>query len=130
MTLTLRPDHFTLLSRDLGATQGFYTGLLGFTVGARPAMRRGGLWLYQAGRPVLHVIETTHLPDPPGGVLDHMAFRAGTAWRGEDDEPLILALRERGVVYRLVPTAPPWRQMQLFFEGPSGEVVEVDFDLP
>ena len=129
MPLTLTPDHFTVLSRDLAATEDFYTALLGFTVGPRPAMRRGGLWLYQSGRPVVHVIEVERLPEPPGGVLDHMAFRAGHSWQGEDGEPLIRALRARGLPYRLTRTAPPWTQMQLVFEGPSGETVEVDFDL-
>ena len=130
MALTLTPDHFTVLSDDLAATERFYTGLLGFTIGPRPAMRRGGLWLYQGGRPVLHVIEVERLPEPRGGVLDHMAFRAGHRWRGEAGEPLIRALAARGHPYRLVRTPAPWTQMQLFFEGPSGETVEVDFDLP
>ena len=126
MPLNLRPDHFTVLTDDLTVTQDFYTRLLGFTPGPRPTMSRPGIWLYSADKPVLHVMHVDTLPDPRRGVLDHMAFRS----EGRDDEmeDLIAALKAQGIKYRLIKTAEPWKQWQLFFEGPSGEMIEVDFD--
>lgn len=122
MSFNLRPDHFTVLTDDLAATENFYTGLLGFTPGPRPTMSRPGIWLYSADKPILHVMHVDTLPNPRRGVLDHMAFR------GDGMEDLIAALKARGMEYRLIKTAEPWQQWQLFFEGPSGEMVEVDFD--
>lgn len=126
MSFNLRPDHFTILTDDLAATENFYTDLLGFTPGPRPQMSRPGVWLYMGGKPILHVIKVDTLPDPRRGVLDHMAFRS--EGRGDDMNNLIAALRARGIDYRLIKTPDPWQQWQLFFEGPSGEMVEVDFD--
>ena len=122
MPLNLRPDHFTILTDDLDATESFYTGLLGFTVGARPNLSSAGLWLYSGGKPILHVIKVDALPSERRGVLDHMAFR------GDGMEDLIAALKARGMEYRLIKTPEPWQQWQLFFDGPNGERVEVDFD--
>lgn len=122
MSFNLRPDHFTVLTDDLAATESFYTSLLGFTPGPRPTMSRQGIWLYSADKPILHVMHVDTLPNPRRGVLDHMAFR------GDGMEDLIAALKARGMEYRLIKTAEPWQQWQLFFEGPSGEMVEVDFD--
>jgi catechol 2,3-dioxygenase-like lactoylglutathione lyase family enzyme len=126
MTYNLRPDHFTILTDDLSATESFYTDLLGFTPGPRPTMSRPGIWLYSGGKAILHVMHVDTLPDPRRGVLDHMAFRSDG--RGDGMEDLIAALKARDLDYRLIKTPDPWQQWQLFFEGPSGEMVEVDFD--
>lgn len=118
----LRPDHFTIVTDDLSATEAFYTGLLGFTVGARPDFKFPGLWLYANGAAILHVMYAEEMPNPRKGVLDHMAFR------GEDVNALLGRLKAAGIPYRLKPTPAPWVQWQVFFEDPNGAVVEVDFD--
>ena len=122
--LSLRPDHFTVLSDDLDATRDFYRALLDFEPGPRPDFSMGGLWLYANGHPLLHVVERDRLPEPRNGVLDHMAFRGA----GEAELAILRArLDARGVEYRLVRTPAPWRQWQIFFTDPNGATVEVDF---
>ncbi len=122
MVTNLRPDHFTILTEDLDATEIFYAYILGFTVGARPQFRFPGLWLYLGNAAALHVVRVDELPNPRKGVLDHMAFR------GEGINDLLGKLKERNLDYRIVRTPDPWVQWQVFFKDPNGVDVEVDFD--
>ena len=69
-------NHFTVLARDLDATKAFYIGLLGLADGPRPPFDFPGAWLYIGDHAVLHIIAGRAVPDPPAGVLDHMAFSA------------------------------------------------------
>jgi len=118
----LRPDHFTVLTDDLSATEAFYTSLLGFTVGPRPDFKFSGLWLYANDKAILHVMQVDEMPEPRKGVLDHMAFR------GEGVNELLSKLESAGLEYRIKRTPEPWDQWQVFFEDPNGAKVEVDFD--
>lgn len=122
MTTILRPDHFTIVTDDLGATEAFYTELLGFTVGPRPEFKFPGLWLYANEAAILHVVKVEDMPNPRKGVLDHMAFR------GEDVNALLDKLTQVGLKYDLLRTPDPWVQWQVFFKDPNGAKVEVDFD--
>ena len=122
MTTILRPDHFTIVTEDLDVTEGFYTKILGFTVGPRPDFSFQGLWLYANEAAVLHVAKVEQMPNPRKGVLDHMAFR------GEDINALLGKLTQAGLQYRLSRTPEPWVQWQVFFEDPNGAKVEVCFD--
>jgi catechol 2,3-dioxygenase-like lactoylglutathione lyase family enzyme len=113
-------NHFTVLARDLAATKAFYIGLLGLKDGPRPPFEFPGAWLYVGDEAVLHIIAGRPVPDPPAGVLDHMAFSAvdlrGTAAR----------LKQHGIDYVLRRQAGngPW---QLFCHDPNGAKVELDF---
>src|ERR1700744_389142 len=69
-------EHFTILTNELDRTVAFYREHLGLEPGARPAFPFPGAWLYCNGRAVLHVVAGRELPDPPSGVIDHMAFAA------------------------------------------------------
>jgi catechol 2,3-dioxygenase-like lactoylglutathione lyase family enzyme len=114
-------NHFTVLTDDLERTRRFYSDLLGLTEGHRPDLGFPGAWLYCGDQAVLHVIAGRPLPDPPAGVLDHMAFSA-------TDLPATVATLDRhGVRYdlRRQRDATTW---QLFFFDPSGARVELDFD--
>lgn len=122
MTTILRPDHFTILTDDLAATETFYSDILGFSVGARPEFQFPGLWLYAGKAAVLHVVLVDELPTPRKGVLDHMAFR------GEGVNDFLAKLKSRSLGYRIVRTPDPWVQWQVFFKDPNGVDVEVDFD--
>lgn len=117
----LAMDHFTVLTEDLQATIDFYQDILGLTPGPRPAFDFPGAWLYCQGRPILHVIAGRPLPQPPGGVLDHMAFTS----TGLQDT--LSRLERRGLRHdlRRLPNQGTW---QLFFRDPSGARVEMDFD--
>ena len=123
MTATiLRPDHFTIVTDNLGVTEAFYTNILRFSVGPRPDFKFPGLWLYANDKSILHVMQVDNMTSPRRGVLDHMAFR------GENINALLRKLTLAGLAYRLKPTPAPWVQWQVFFEDPNGAVVELDFD--
>ncbi len=113
-------NHFTVLTRDLDATSAFYVDILGLKQGYRPPLGFPGIWLYAGTQPILHVVAGRPLPDPPSGVLDHMAFSA-------TDLPAIAArLKTNGIKYdlRRQPDSGVW---QLFCFDPSGARVELDF---
>jgi catechol 2,3-dioxygenase-like lactoylglutathione lyase family enzyme len=113
-------NHFTVLARDLDATKAFYIGLLGFADGQRPPLGFPGAWLYAGGHAVLHIVAGRPVPDPPAGVLDHMAFSASNL--GET----VARLKTHKIDYVLRRQAGdgPW---QLFFHDPNGAKVELDF---
>jgi catechol 2,3-dioxygenase-like lactoylglutathione lyase family enzyme len=114
-------NHFTVLTDDLERTLGFYVDGLGLQVGPRPPFDFPGAWLYVDGRPILHVIAGRKIPEPRGGVLDHMAFSA------RDLRSVKAKLAEMDVPYELrkLPGGGVW---QLFCHDPSGAKVELDFD--
>lgn len=118
----LRPDHFTVLTDDLVATEKFYTELLGFTVGPRPDFSFPGIWLYSGRKAILHVVQRDKMPEPRAGVLDHMAFR------GEGMNGLLSKLKAAGVDYRVKRLPGPFNDWQVFFHDLNGAKVEVDFD--
>jgi catechol 2,3-dioxygenase-like lactoylglutathione lyase family enzyme len=114
-------NHFTVLASDLDATLHFYCDLLGLRNGPRPPFKFPGAWLYSGDTAVLHVVTGRPLPQPPAGVIDHMAFTgAGLA-------DTVARLRQHGVPYdlRQLPGGGLW---QLFFQDPDGAKVELDFD--
>ncbi len=113
-------NHFTVLARDLAATRAFYIGLLGLSDGPRPPFDFPGAWLYVGDQAVLHIIAGRTLPDPPAGVLDHMAFSAS------DLAGTVARLKANNIDYVLRRQAGsgPW---QLFCHDPNGAKVELDF---
>ena len=113
-------NHFTVLARDLDATKAFYVGLLGLAEGPRPPFTFPGAWLYVGGQAVLHIIAGRPLPEPPAGVLDHVAFSAN------DLAGMAARLKAHGFGYELRRQAGngPW---QLFCHDPNGAKVELDF---
>src|SRR5258706_5984937 len=113
-------NHFTVLTKDLDATRNFYVGILGLKEGYVRQLGFPVTCLYAGAQPVLHVIAGGPLPEPPAGVLDHMAFSAS-------DLPAIATkLKSNGVKYdlRKQPDSGVW---QLFCFDPSGARVELDF---
>ena len=113
-------NHFTVLTHDLDATRQFYIGILGLKEGYRPDLGFPGAWLYIGERAVLHVIAGRPVPNPPGGVLDHMAFSAS------DLPATVATLKARAIEYvlRKQNDSGVW---QLFCYDPSGARVELDF---
>jgi catechol 2,3-dioxygenase-like lactoylglutathione lyase family enzyme len=113
-------NHFTVLAQDLDATKAFYIDLLGFTDGPRPPFDFPGTWLYIGDRAVLHIVAGGPVPDPPAGVLDHVAFSASNL--GET----VARLKTHKIDYVLRRQAGdgPW---QLFFHDPNGAKLELDF---
>jgi len=117
-----RMDHFTIVTRDAEKTAAFYNEMLGFTKGPRPNFKFPGAWLYNDGKPILHVIQKPEIPEG-SGVLDHMAF-----W-GTDLAGYIAKLKAKGIAYdlrRLPEGGPGAGVWQLFFHDPNGAKVEID----
>ena len=117
-----RMDHFTIVTKDAQATAKFYGEMLGFESGPRPNFMFPGVWLYNAGKPILHVIQKPEIPEG-SGVLDHMAF-----W-GTDLPGYIAKLKARDLKYdlrRLPENGPGAGVWQLFFNDPNGAKVEID----
>src|ERR687884_15443 len=88
-------DHYSIRTLDIEASRRFYTEVMGFEVGFRPAFDFPGLWLYNGASGgsygVVHIIGID-LSNPEGlkaylgdrdvstlqgtGTVDHMAFTA------------------------------------------------------
>lgn len=135
-----RLDHYSIRTLDIEASRRFYTEVMGFEVGFRPAFDFPGVWLYngapQAGSyGVVHIIGID--PDNPDGLkaylgdrdvsslngtgtVDHMAFTAtGLAEMRQRLERHGVAYRER--------TVPNLGLHQVFFEDPSQVTIELNF---
>jgi catechol 2,3-dioxygenase-like lactoylglutathione lyase family enzyme len=114
-------NHFTILTKNVAATEAFYGELLGLKVGYRPPISRPGVWLYAGENPILHVIDPVEMPKETAGVLDHMAFSA----TGLKD--VAAKLKTRGVRYELRQQGETgtW---QMFFHDVNGAKVELNFE--
>jgi catechol 2,3-dioxygenase-like lactoylglutathione lyase family enzyme len=119
-------DHFNIRAPRplLDAVRDFYVDNLGLTVGARPAVRSHGYWLYLSEQPVVHLMEWTDVPDGVGslpGYLDHVAFSC------DDLE---------GMIKKLIASGVDFNRRELSHEGvvitqlkmcdPTGNVVELN----
>jgi catechol 2,3-dioxygenase-like lactoylglutathione lyase family enzyme len=119
-------NHFTVIAKDKAATLAFYVDLLGLSVGHRPDLGFDGAWLYAGGQhAILHMYFDRQVPQPPAGVIDHMAFTATN----------LKAMKERfdaaGIPYDLrqqVGAGGSFGVWQLFSHDPNGAKVELDFD--
>ncbi len=114
-------NHFTILARDIEETRDFYTRVLGLREGYRPDLGFPGIWFYVGEQWVLHVVAGRGVPEPPAGVIDHMAFSATGLGA------TLARLKAEGIVYRLSRQTGT-RVWQIFFNDPNGAKVELDFD--
>jgi catechol 2,3-dioxygenase-like lactoylglutathione lyase family enzyme len=135
-----RLDHYSIRTLDLEASKRFYTEVMGFEIGFRPAFDFPGLWLYSrvphsGSYGVVHIIGidpanpaglASYLGErDPGslhgtGTVDHMAFAA----TGLDD--MRARLERNGVAYR-ERTVPDLGLHQVFFEDPSQVTIELNY---
>lgn len=113
-------NHFTILARDIEETRDFYTRVIGLKEGYRPDLGFPGIWFYVGDQWVLHVVAGRRVPEPPAGVIDHMAFSATGL------EAALARLKAEGIVYRISRQAGT-RVWQIFFDDPNGAKVELDF---
>ena len=113
-------NHFNVLTDDVEKTRRFYVDIVGLTEGYRPPLGFDGAWLYAGGHAILHVSKA-QLPQPPAGVIDHMAFSA-TDLRGT-----IARLEANGVQHKVFQQVGT-RIWQVFCHDPMGAKVELDFD--
>jgi len=133
-------SHYSIRTPDLEATRKFYTEVLGFTVGPRPPFNFPGLWLYNGSHDsydnaIVHIIgidpgNPQGLNDYLGdrdpdslngtGALDHIAFNA------TDLKKMLQQLKQKKVPHR-ERSVPDLNLHQVFFDDPSGVVIELNY---
>ena len=113
-------SHFTILTKDVAATEAFYAEMLGLKSGYRPPISRPGVWLYADETPILHVIDPVQMPKEPAGVLDHMAFNA----TGLKD----VSASSRNDIDYILSQQGETGTWQMFFHDVNGAKVELNFE--
>lgn len=128
-------DHYSIRTADLTATRDFYVDVLGFEVGKRPDFPFPGVWLYQGGIAVVHVIgidtaNSSGLQDYLGdrgpadeagsGMIDHVAFGA------TEVDSVRARIEKAGLTFR-ERQVPAMSLRQIFVEDPSGITIELNF---
>lgn len=101
----------------------FYCEVVGLQVGARPAFRSFGYWLYAGEKDVLHLSEASSEEVRQTGVLttfDHVAFTCTDADETEKK------LAQQGIDYNVRLVAATGIK-QIFFRDPAGNGVEFNF---
>lgn len=103
--------------------RAFYVEVVGLEVGHRPAFGTFGYWLYAGEQAVLHLGEASgdeaRVPGASGS-FDHAAFNC----TGQQEFEARLA--RLGIDYE-VAQVPQTGQVQLFFDDPAGNGVELTF---
>ena len=103
--------------------RAFYVEVVGLEVGHRPGFRSFGYWLYAGEQAVLHLSEASgdeaRVPGAPG-TFNHAAFNC----IGRQEFEARLA--RLGIGYE-VAQVPQTGQVQLFFDDPAGNGVELTF---
>lgn len=131
-------NHFSVRTTDLERSRAFYEGVLGLSVGPRPAFDFPGLWLYRGehgdvANAVVHLIgigDPDHLAAYLGerqsealkgsGAVDHIAFFAdGLSAMLDHLQRLGVPCRER--------TVPSIGLHQVFLDDPDGVVIELNY---
>ena len=129
-----RLDHYSIRTTDVEGTRRFYTDVLGFEVGKRPNFPFPGVWLYQGGIAVVHVVgidpnDTAGLQDYLGdkggdaggtGTIDHVAFL------GRDIDGMRAHFEQVAVPFR-ERTVPNMNLKQIFLEDPNGVTIELNY---
>jgi catechol 2,3-dioxygenase-like lactoylglutathione lyase family enzyme len=129
-----RLDHYSIRTTDVEGTRRFYTEVLGFEVGKRPNFPFPGVWLYQGGIAVVHVVgidpnDTAGLQDYLGdkggdaggtGTIDHVAFL------GRDIDGMRAHFEQVAVPFR-ERTVPNMNLKQIFLEDPNGVTIELNY---
>lgn len=118
-------SHYNLRApRDLLDTlRDFYTEVVGLKAGQRPPFMSFGYWLYAGEQAVLHLSEARSDEQrciAATATFDHAAFNC--SGRGEFEGRLV----QRGIRYE-VAHVPQTGQVQLLFDDPAGNGVELNF---
>jgi catechol-2,3-dioxygenase len=122
---TLALNHYNLRANRemLDALRDFYCKVVGLTQGKRPPFSSFGYWLYAGDSDVLHLTEAA--PGESRAIdvsttFDHVAFACVN--RAEVEA----RLRALGIQFS-VDCVPLTREVQLFFQDPAGNGVELSF---
>jgi catechol-2,3-dioxygenase len=124
----LRLSHFNLRAPRplLEKLRDFYIDVVDLRPGFRPPFQRFGYWLYAGDTDVLHLTEADASERQAVDVLttlDHVALKC------EGRAAYEAALARHGILYK-VAAVPHTQQIQLFFDDPAGNGVELIFEGP
>ncbi|HEX2604351.1 MAG TPA: VOC family protein [Oxalicibacterium sp.] len=115
-------DHATIVTPQLEAARRFFCDIVGLSEGERPPFSFDGYWLYEAGKPVIHLVKT-HSERPvvkSPSRIDHVAFRI--AERAEWDA-LVERLQAGGIEHQQN-DVPGTGECQLFVVPVPGVMIE------
>jgi catechol-2,3-dioxygenase len=108
----------------LDELRDFYVAAVGLKVGERPPLNNFGYWLYAGNDAVLHLSEAAageiHERHAQG-TFNHAAFSCTDLQSAETN------LQNQSIEYRRA-LVPRMNQIQLFFNDPAGNGVEMNFD--
>jgi len=120
--IPMQLDHATIVTPQLETMRDFFCRIAGLAVGERPPFSFGGYWLYQDGKPVIHLIQaySDRPPARPSSRIDHIAFRLQdeAEWQA-----LVGRLEEANVAYQLA-DVPASGERQLFVMPVPGVAIE------
>lgn len=113
-------DHINIRTAELARTTGFFTDVLGLTVGWRPNFPFAGVWLYAGDKDVVHLVEVARAAAASrGSALDHFAFAI------DDYEAAERALKAHGMVFE-PSVSPEGNIRQLFITDLNGVTIELN----
>lgn len=130
-----RLDHYSIRTTKLAETEHFYTTVLGLKTGPRPEFKFPGIWLYNAGHAVVHVVgidranpqplvdylgEAALIEADDSGSVDHIAFVA------QDLDGMRARFTRAGWTFR-ERQVPSMNLAQLFIQDPNGVTIELNF---
>jgi catechol 2,3-dioxygenase-like lactoylglutathione lyase family enzyme len=77
----MKLDHATIVTPELEAVRHFFCHVVGLADGERPPFSFEGHWLYQDGKPVIHLVKARSQRPPArsSSRIDHIAFRLSDA---------------------------------------------------
>ncbi len=108
---------------------------MGFEVGPRPAFKFPGVWLYQGGIAVVHVVGID--PNDPAGLVEYLGDKGMDAEPGtgtidhvaflcDGMDTMRAHFQAKGVEFR-ERQVPSLSLTQLFLEDPNGVTLELNF---
>ena len=118
----MKLDHATVVTPDLETVKHFFCHIVGLTDGERPPFRFDGHWLYQDGKPVLHLVKSNS-DLPPAKLasrIDHIAFRVENQ---SEWNTLIGKLQADNITFR-ASEVPATGERQLFVSPVPGVMIE------
>ncbi len=132
---TSRLDHYSIRTTRLAETVKFYTEIMNFEDGFRPAFNFPGSWLYSGGQAVVHLVGID--PNDPSGLIEYLGDKAmeDTNGTGTIDHVAFAATGLADMRRRLVATQIQFRERsvptlslhQVFFEDPNGVTIEMNY---
>jgi catechol 2,3-dioxygenase-like lactoylglutathione lyase family enzyme len=113
-------DHAAIKTEKLEETRRFFEGVLGLTVGPRPAFDFNGYWLYAGRHDLVHLVETDAAKTPSSGAaINHFALRVA------DYEATIADLKAKAVPFE-TETTPGGELRQIYVTDPNGVRIELN----